>query len=287
IKSPINDSVTHQSKYTISGRSPNGILNIFMDDTLINQLTVIDKSWELNVNLPEEKSYVFYTSMDHNELSRISQSSTLTRDPTPKITETSSSLIFNENFKLKGTGREDTLLTITIQETSLTLASSGISSQEIVLEESVVGQIITDEEGYWEFDLTMRRPGNYVFKVYENYNEENEVSSESYDYDLSVDSFDISLDIAPNPFNPNNEPLKIQYVLTESSDVTVEIYSISGQLVFSESLTNGMAGTSTGRHFIEWNGLINTEKVSPGLYIVILNVMNSNSVKTKRLGVKW
>ena len=163
----------------------------------------------------------------------------------------------------------------------------GISSQEITLEETVIGQIITNEEGYWEFDLSMRRPGNYVFKVYENYDEENEVSSESYDYDLAVDSFDISLDIAPNPFNPNNETLKIQYVLTESSDVNIGIYTISGQLVFSESLTNGMSGTSTGRHFIEWDGLVNTEKVYPGLYIVILNVINSNSVKTKRLGIKW
>ena len=55
IKSPINDSVTHQNKYTISGRSPNGILNIFMDDTLINQLNVIDKSWEIKCKFTRRK----------------------------------------------------------------------------------------------------------------------------------------------------------------------------------------------------------------------------------------
>ena len=30
-----------------------------MDDTLINQLNVIDKSWEINVNLPEENHMYF------------------------------------------------------------------------------------------------------------------------------------------------------------------------------------------------------------------------------------
>ena len=287
IESPVNGSTTNKSIYTISGRSPNGVLNLFINDVLINQINVIDKSWEVDVNLQDEKEYVFHTTINHNGLTKISEKIELTRDSTPKITETSSSLIFNKIFVIKGTGREKTLLTVTVQETSLGVTNSSIFEEAIASDETIIGQVLTNEDGYWEIELPMNRPGNYIFTIYENFNEENEVSSESYNYDLAINSFNISLDVAPNPFNPTNDTLKIQYILSEPSDVSIEIYNISGQQVFSESLTAGMSGTSTGRHFIEWDGTLNTERVHQGLYIVILNINNSNTVKTKRLGIKW
>mgnify|MGYP002629579600 CR=1 FL=1 len=73
--------------------------------------------------------------------------------------------------------------------------------------------------------------------------------------DLPSD-FQIS-SIYPNPFNPETT---IQYRLEVASDITIEIYDISGQLV--ETLINGFS--MPGEHQIIWK----PKDISSGIYMV-------------------
>ena len=65
----------------------------------------------------------------------------------------------------------------------------------------------------------------------------------------------------PNPFNPNTT---IDYSLSESGNISVSIYDVSGRLV--KTLANGFI--DSGNHSLVWNGKDNQEQiVSAGLYI--------------------
>jgi hypothetical protein len=84
----------------------------------------------------------------------------------------------------------------------------------------------------------------------------------------------------PNPFNPETW---IPYKLAHSSDVTIKIYSIQGQLVRTLNLGNQEAGFYDNKESAAyWNGRNNSgEKVASGVYFYQINAGTFNA--TKRL----
>ena len=66
----------------------------------------------------------------------------------------------------------------------------------------------------------------------------------------------------PNPFNPTTT---INYTMGKDVDVSIKVYSITGELV--ETLVNGKK--AQGNHSIEWNGKnIDGDNVASGMYFV-------------------
>jgi hypothetical protein len=79
----------------------------------------------------------------------------------------------------------------------------------------------------------------------------------------------------PNPFNPTTT---IEYSLDKADDVTINIYSVTGQLV--RTLTN--ESMSAGTHRVTFNGLDNNgNSLSSGIYFYTLQ--NSVQSITKKM----
>ncbi|MCF7920074.1 MAG: T9SS type A sorting domain-containing protein [Candidatus Cloacimonetes bacterium] len=70
----------------------------------------------------------------------------------------------------------------------------------------------------------------------------------------------------PNPFNPQTS---IVYALTESADISLEVYNIKGEQI--ETLVNGWQ--SAGDHQVVWNA----EKFASGVYFIRLTSGAGNS----------
>ncbi|MBC6950559.1 T9SS C-terminal target domain-containing protein, partial [candidate division KSB1 bacterium] len=74
----------------------------------------------------------------------------------------------------------------------------------------------------------------------------------------------------PNPFNPETA---IRFALPEASNVTVKLYSLSGQMV--RELVNGSFGI--GRHQVIWDGRdASGAAVAGGIYFYRLIVHGAN-----------
>ncbi|MEK9727623.1 MAG: T9SS type A sorting domain-containing protein, partial [Candidatus Margulisiibacteriota bacterium] len=286
IDQPKTNSTTHKKRIKVQGKAPNGILNIHLDDQFNKAITVTQNLWNTFIELPNESTFKVQASSSHNTLIKFSNIIKITRNSKPKITETSEKLIKNKTFKLKGTGKEGIILTITIKENSFNYLT-GINPMAGA-QEKVVGQVLTDIDGNWEIEIPIQSSGTYIFKVYESYNNVAEVTSETYTYDLAMASNEVNLNIAPNPFNPTKSSLKIQYELPEPLNVDIKIYTLTGEIVYSKSFISNEIGGTSGRHIIEWNGQYDNGFIFPGLYVVLLQTSgNQNELKTKRLGVKW
>ena len=76
--------------------------------------------------------------------------------------------------------------------------------------------------------------------------------------------------------NPAKEYLNIEYTLTEDGPVTLEVYSITGQLVHSASL--GMQ--KSGEYQYQWS----SSKVAPGTYISAIR--QNQGVITRKVIIK-
>ena len=136
---------------------------------------------------------------------------------------------------------------------------------EIESDISVVQTIKIDEylDGSWyEYDQNVsdHRPVGWKFPIF---------SDLSIDEKLAPQSFEV-LQSYPNPFNPKTV---ISYQLSESSDLTVQIFDIKGRLI--KTLTDGYA--EPGSYEIEWNA----ESHPSGIYFAQLRV--GRIVNTKKL----
>ena len=87
--------------------------------------------------------------------------------------------------------------------------------------------------------------------------------------------FSFELSNYPNPFNPNTT---ISYSLEKDSEVSVNIYDISGKLI--TTFQNGYQ--NQGEHSITWNGMDGfRNKVGAGVYFY--QVKTGNFVETKKM----
>jgi hypothetical protein len=72
----------------------------------------------------------------------------------------------------------------------------------------------------------------------------------------------------PNPFAPGRETTRLSYVLAAAGAVTIDIYTLFGDLVWSESFGAGGEGGRQGRNEVVWAGVNgNGEAVRNGVYV--------------------
>ena len=113
-------------------------------------------------------------------------------------------------------------------------------------------------------DVPFLSPGEYQFKIYENYGKENEfASTANYNLTLMFDDpkKNTALNIGPNPFNPTLGPLTIETVVGETSQIDIGIYSIGGYKIHDIHINNQSIGKVRRR----WDGRINGKFIQPGL----------------------
>jgi flagellar hook assembly protein FlgD len=101
-----------------------------------------------------------------------------------------------------------------------------------------------------------------------------------------------SLTNFPNPFAAGTENTRIQYVLTQDSDVTVHIYNFLGELVntlrYSRGATGGQGSPSGWLNEITWDGKNEAGVVvANGMYLASIEADSgsSSAKKIRRVGV--
>ena len=117
--------------------------------------------------------------------------------------------------------------------------------------------------------------------------------SESFPSIYTFDSAETQLDVhdfltGPNPFNPFSQPVVIQYVLSKPADVSLYVYSISGQKIWSTTVYKNGEGGQEGLNKLSWDGVkIDGNKLENGLYILYLIASDGTATINKKwkLGV--
>ncbi|MCX6825648.1 MAG: hypothetical protein NTV06_00060, partial [candidate division Zixibacteria bacterium] len=80
-----------------------------------------------------------------------------------------------------------------------------------------------------------------------------------------------SLMIKNNPFNPNRERAEIAYNLESDADVSMKIYTLTGEKVYAADFLAGINGGKQGSNYITWDGRNDEGKiVLNGVYAVII-----------------
>jgi hypothetical protein len=88
----------------------------------------------------------------------------------------------------------------------------------------------------------------------------------------------------PNPFGVNNDETRIEYFLPENADVTLKIYDLFGNLVWSKDIAAGEPGglgrdQSAHANSVIWDGKNdNGQKVGNGGYILIAKAKANGKV---------
>jgi hypothetical protein len=115
--------------------------------------------------------------------------------------------------------------------------------------------------------------GKYTVLITVNDNKGNHAEKE---FSIYVESKTGILSFAsyPNPFEPGkDEKVTFVYQINASSEATLNIYTISGELVFSESLNSSKKVTSSAEGYrFAWDGTVLGEKVPTGVYFCELVV---------------
>ena len=95
------------------------------------------------------------------------------------------------------------------------------------------------------------------------------------------DIFDFAENIIGYPC-PANTQVTFVYKLTKTADVTLEIYSVSGELIYTDYRKNSVG--RTGEQFIWMCENQAHEPVANGVYIYIIEAQNANGQKARRSG---
>ena len=111
--------------------------------------------------------------MQTDETTKTSETITITKDRTPKITSGPSKSVNNSTITLSGTAEENTLITITLKEQSLSSLSTSsrkkLSNMSTESNEVILKTVVTDKDGNWTETVTIPNSGDYVFLAYSNY----------------------------------------------------------------------------------------------------------------------
>lgn len=89
----------------------------------------------------------------------------------------------------------------------------------------------------------------------------------------------------PNPFDPDGDPTCFTYVLKQPSDVEFRIYTLLGELVYTQSFKaadrEGTPGANGGANCITWNGRNGQGvRILNGVYLAVLKA-GGNTATTK------
>jgi hypothetical protein len=93
---------------------------------------------------------------------------------------------------------------------------------------------------------------------------------------------------SPNPFGqPGKEETTIRYFLEEPSDVSIKIYTLIGELVWSLELSATDPRASAGPHAVIWRALNDqNRKILNGVYLLMLETDQGITGKFKLAVVK-
>jgi hypothetical protein len=88
-------------------------------------------------------------------------------------------------------------------------------------------------------------------------------------------SFAGSVTSYPNPFNPRNGAARIGYYLAADSDLEIKIFTLLGELVWSEDIpattSLGRAGFHTGLTALQWEAVNDAgSEIRSGVYICVI-----------------
>jgi hypothetical protein len=87
----------------------------------------------------------------------------------------------------------------------------------------------------------------------------------------TVLSLDKPLRNYPNPFSFAKGHTTVGYSLTKDADIKLEIYSLMGYKLYSDSFASGTPGGSSGYNRIRLDKMeLSPAKLSPGVYLYIL-----------------
>ena len=89
----------------------------------------------------------------------------------------------------------------------------------------------------------------------------------------------------PNPFNPNQEATYIEYQLTKDADVTVYVYTIAGERIWTREVAAGHPeGGSAGFNSLIWDGRNHYgETVANGVYIAYVVAKHGGDKATGKI----
>jgi hypothetical protein len=93
----------------------------------------------------------------------------------------------------------------------------------------------------------------------------------------------------PNPFNPNQGPVTIEYYLNEDSDVSLKLYSFNGSTVWKKALSSGNSGSQKGYNQYIWDGITDRNmKIAAGLYTLKIEIKSASGkyTLTRKIAVK-
>ncbi len=84
----------------------------------------------------------------------------------------------------------------------------------------------------------------------------------------------------PNPFNPNIEDTLVEYTLEQDTEVTLRIFSITGEYIYSESFNAGENGGKHGLNEFTWDGKNKRGMtVANGTYLLYIETGRGHSRK--------
>ncbi len=90
----------------------------------------------------------------------------------------------------------------------------------------------------------------------------------------------------PNPFNPNRQSTNIQYQLSQDADVTIYVYSISGEKLWETKLIKGQTNGTAGFNTVQWNGRNKYgELVANGVYVAYILCDNGSEKIVKKVKI--
>ena len=101
-----------------------------------------------------------------------------------------------------------------------------------------------------------------------------------------VTDFEHSFIVENNPFNPTRGPVTFVYNLSGASDVEFNIFTVTGEEVYSKTYLSGTEGGKAGTNQIQWDGRnSNRDIVLNGVYVTTLNVLATGEKASLKLAV--
>ncbi len=92
--------------------------------------------------------------------------------------------------------------------------------------------------------------------------------------------------VRTNPFDPLTEPAEFRYFLAKAEDVTFVVLTLTGETVYSRTLSAGETGAEAGENVLFWDGRNDDEDVVVnGVYLAIISLADDRDRATIKLAV--
>jgi hypothetical protein len=105
-------------------------------------------------------------------------------------------------------------------------------------------------------------------------------------YVVIEETLEGSLMVRNNPFNPDLDCAEIAYFLEEETEISMTIYTLSGEKVYEKLYPAGSQGASAGQNHISWSGRNDEGRtVLNGVYVAVIKPGNTGRTYKLKLAV--